>query len=181
MKNPVFVAAMGVALVLPFGAAYWASLGHQTQNCSANLRLLGLATMQYARDYDENYLLTRNWRDALEPYHRRELVMDCPHSEMNYAMNRYFSGLKWTTEEIAEAPLFFDSTSTARNAADRGESWPQDAAHTRFGDWKIQRGWHMVVGDASVKFVTRKPRFAPLGPTFPPLSSRLESPRQSAP
>ena len=171
MKNPVFVALIGAALLSPFAAAYLAGLQRQTQTCSSNLRFLGLATLQYARDYDENYLLSKNWRDALEPYHDRNRVTNCPHSEMNYAMNRYFSGLKWPSrdtinqEDIEQAPLFFDSTLSARNAADRGESWPEGAAHTYFGNWKLRRGWNVVLGDGNVKFVTRKPKFEFLGPT----------------
>ena len=70
----------------------------QTKSCQINLKQIGLAMLQYNRDYDEKYPLAANWADSLKPYaigsrkpnsdEAFEKMFHCPTSGSFYAYNR---------------------------------------------------------------------------------------------
>lgn len=126
----------------------------QAKYCQSNLKQMGLAFMQYARDYDESFPLAHNWADALWPYSKSKAIFECrTRRDLSaaYAMNSRAAGL--TLVEMyapAESVLAFESDAGRFNAVDGGTSLPKVARHPQ--------GHHILFGDGHVK-ATPQPDF----------------------
>ena len=94
---------MALALIA-VGAIYWMlpSTHHrrETSICQANLTLIGLAMLQYARDYNETFPLATSWQDGIAPCTKQ--VFRCPTTDNSYAFNRFVLGVNIT--QIAAMP-----------------------------------------------------------------------------
>jgi len=143
-----------VDLFSPDPLAEAASLGER-QACEAQLALLQRAIEAYCAKSDDMLPDPARWFDQLTQYLPPGTTLHCPSDTgtgVSYAMNRNLEGKR--RREVAGpmgVPMFFESTSHARNAADRGESWPTPPRHLS--------GNVVLSVDGSVKAVLVKPSF----------------------
>ena len=117
-------------------------------SCLSNIKMLGLASMQYSQDWDEIYPAAKEWVGKLEPYTSgkmdgsdsdsegsrfRRSVWQCPSvakggsaSEVfGYAYNAKAGGREmasFSSAEIRETPLIYDSENLEKNASDPFQS-----------------------------------------------------------
>jgi hypothetical protein len=96
-------------------------------SCQSNLKQLGLATIQYVRNYDEKFPLAQSWHEDLMPYAQNENVFHCPaRIAHGYALNGYISRLNLTLVQGIDnkgrdtTPMFFESSLQRANATDFG-------------------------------------------------------------
>lgn len=105
----------------------------EMQTCQSNLRQVGLAMMQYARDYDERYPLGNNWADALHPYSKKPAIFRCPsRSDLphGYAMNKRMARASMADiYDPQNTVLGFDSDAGRTNPCDIGTSLPTVSRH----------------------------------------------------
>lgn len=169
----VLVAAgAGVALYL---AAQPLKRSGQMSSCQSNLKQIGLGTMQYVRDYDEQFPIARNWADGLAPYlgvntkpsrpnaeKSFQRLFRCPTSGTFYVYNGFYSTISASQDKnSASSPLLYEAAVGGRNASDRGQSWPKIPIHSIIQS----RGNNVLFGDGHVELRANKPRFK----VFPPL------------
>ena len=138
----------------------------QTRACQTNLKIIGLAMMQYTRDYDEHYPLATNWADALRVYSPLARTANtqsgdgklfrCPTTGSFYAMNSFCAQLNVARiDDAATEPLFFDTMAGTRNLSDDGGLWPASPVHP----WGERWGNNVGFADGHVQLRTDKPRF----------------------
>jgi prepilin-type processing-associated H-X9-DG protein len=114
----------------------------QRSHCQSNLKKLGLAVMQYVRNYDEVMPMAVNWNDALLPYIRNGgesgtalyvTQFHCPsRTDWKYGYSLHQRVERKSLAVIYKpdkAVLFFDSESNRRNAADNGQSLSNPPRH----------------------------------------------------
>jgi len=111
-----------------------------------HLQRLYLALVQYTLDYDEKMPDAAHWVDALMPYVPKDAsIFHDPSASQSqkwgYAFNKNLSGQ--SLEAIA-APAnvvaFFESTSTAKNASDTGQSVPIPGRYANGSDFAYADG-----------------------------------------
>jgi len=126
-------------------------------SCQTNLKQLGLATMQYARDYDEGWMIAPNWKPGLAPYlggriQRPQIarLFICPKTTDGYAYNLNLSASYLeAVSEPATLALFYEPASAIN--ADNGKNWAMNGIH---GD-----GSNVGFADGHVKWLRVKPAF----------------------
>ena len=178
------------------GAVWWnlpsTQNSRQASDCQSNLKQIGLAMMQYARDYDEKYPQASSWQDTLLPYRKQRF--SCPTPGNSYAFNRFLSGA--TTTQVSElpgtreilgqtvlqldgrgsTPMCYDvSQGNGDNLSDDGSLWPTAPVH-----WQGLEGVNVVFADAHVKMLTRKPKFVKLPPKPTPTPKPTSAPKKAA-
>ncbi len=85
----IVISVLVVVILYP-----WFILGRETgreAECSSNLKMVSLALLQYADDYNERFPPTAGWNQAIYPYTKSSRVLTCPtaHSKLPaYAMNK---------------------------------------------------------------------------------------------
>jgi hypothetical protein len=123
------------------------------QACQSNMKQMGLATMQYNRDYDELHPLANRWSQILYPYCKTDAIFHCPAAiGFGYSMNAHLDGLNMSrVDNYAETPLYFDSSILKQFQHDTGVSWPREPRHPQ--------GIDVVFDDGHVKFLKTKPLF----------------------
>ncbi len=143
----------------------------QTRNCQSNLKQIGLAFMQYARDYDEQFPIAERWMDDLTMYsigsrapNRDEAfakLFRCPTTGEFYAFNQFYARLNMARDDDpANSPTVFDVRAGARNLSDDGGLWPDNPTHN-FGEvW----GNNVLFADGHVKLMEEKPEFRSFAP-----------------
>ena len=121
--------------------------------CMINLKQVGLATMQYCRDYDELHPLANRWSQILFPYAKSDAIFHCPSViHFGYSMNSNLDALSMNrVKATMTTPLFFDSSALQQFQHDSGTSWPRDARHPI--------GNAVLFDDGHVKFMKQKPIF----------------------
>ena len=135
--------------------------------CQTNLKQVGLASLQYIRDYDEKTPPSARWNQVLRPYlygfpkksseFEVNRLLDCPLVGTGYALNRFYAnGLSYTRAEPAPTSVvIFDSTLETPNASDFGQSWPHQSVHQSGRKW----GNNVLFVDCHVELAARKPLF----------------------
>ena len=146
------------------------------QACLSSLKQIGLATMQYNRDYDELHPLANRWSEVLLPYSKSDAIFHCPSvTKFGYSMNTHLSGLNWSaTDDSRSTPLAFDSSILKKFQHDAGQSWPQKSRHPQ--------GNNILFQDGHVKLQMKKPlfrTFAPLPKPKPQKKARKKNSRVS--
>jgi len=116
--------------------------------CQSNLKNIGLGTMQYVRDWDEEWPLARNWQKGLWPYTKSETIFHCPARPdliSDYAYNKRIADLQKLSRVVSAAAevLVFESNAGKINASDYGTSLPKTARHPG--------GTNIVYADGHVK------------------------------
>ena len=114
--------------------------------CISNLKKLGLATLTYASDHNDQFPLARNWMDAIAEHTKNEESFRCPALKLGYgyAMNRFLSGATADNlEEPSEMHLFYDSDAIGRNASEFLPRFPRPPRH--------RSGNYVLFADASAK------------------------------
>ena len=144
------VVGLGVAVYkisVPLKESSWKG------SCQSNLKQLGLATMQYARDYDEGWMIAENWKEGLAPYgkfYRTSTTYSCPKAANGYAYNSNLSASYMeAVSHSATLALFYESASGIN--ADNGRNWANSGVH---GD-----GSNVCFADGHVKWLQAKPAF----------------------
>ncbi len=171
--------ALGVTILGLAGVVYLAAQplrrSEQMSACQSNLKQIGLGTMQYVRDYDEQFPIARNWADGMAPYlgvsaqpSRPNAEKDfqqlfrCPTSRAFYVYNDFYSTISASQDKnSASSPLIYEAATGARNASDKGQSWPTIPIHALIQT----RGNNVLFGDGHVELRENKPTFK----VFPPL------------
>jgi prepilin-type processing-associated H-X9-DG protein len=137
-------ALIGAALVFK-GFEVQRSKARQS-TCQANLKQIGLGTLQYVRDYDEKYPLAHNWSTVLLPYTKSTVLFQCPERGaliQGYAFHRSAGGTNMAAfANPAKMVLYFDSMASVKNSSDTGVS----VAHFRH-----PRGTNIAYADGHVK------------------------------
>jgi prepilin-type processing-associated H-X9-DG protein len=105
-----------------------------SKECPLRLKLIGLAMMQYSRDYDEKLLLRNNWTEALYPYSK--LTPDgyqCPARTdlvQSYAMHDVFVGGSQAEFSEPQKTIFaFDADGGNTNAVGGAALLPKIPRH----------------------------------------------------
>lgn len=166
----------GVVLFLGIGLAPIVRQRRDQRNaadCRQNLKQVGLAMMQYTRDYDEKFPPPEKCLEVLWPYGiaRRvsaqseyltnPQILSCPSAPFGYAMNRFISGVhQGLIEDYINTPACFDSNLQIPNASDDGKSWPNPVRHPR--------GNNVCFVDGHVKPLLLRPVFKSLFMPAPP-------------
>lgn len=123
--------------------------------CQSNMKQMGLAFMQYSRDYDESFPLAHNWAEALWPYSKNQSIFYCPtrgDSHWGYALNSRAAPTSHVEMYApADTVLAFESDANRINAIDSGTSLPKAPIHPQ--------GHTILFGDGHVKPI-EKPDFA---------------------
>lgn len=166
-------AALGVIIVVGAGVMFYEAAQRQlravqTKNCQINLKIIGLAMLQYNRDYDEKYPLAERWADSLKPYavgtskpNREEAfakMFHCPTTGSFYSYNRNLETV--TMEQVVpfeRETLVIEVVTgqTKPNLSGGGELWPSSPIHETAGT----RGNHVLFADGHVELTTSKPAF----------------------
>jgi hypothetical protein len=99
--------------------------------CQSNLKQVGLAMMQYVRDYDEMFPLARNWSESLYPYSRSKTLFTCPAAPQHgYSLNQTIAAVALSrVTEYEITPLVFESSVLKPFQNDRGKSWLREPRH----------------------------------------------------
>jgi prepilin-type processing-associated H-X9-DG protein len=127
------------------------------RHCVGNLKQIGLAVMQYSRDYDEKFPLTNNWVDGLYPYSKKPPIFVClirPDLPHGYALHR---GTQWmyglsSLDNPVETVLVFESDAGTRNPSDFGTSLPKPARHPNSHATLFFDGHVKVLAQPDLKF-----------------------------
>jgi hypothetical protein len=102
--------------------------------CMANLKQIGLGTMQYIRDYDEVFPQHHNWAEVLSPYAKLTPEMfQCPSRTdlpQGYALHSRVSGRSLADFYDAEhTVLAFDADGGYPNLSGGPELLPREPRH----------------------------------------------------
>jgi prepilin-type processing-associated H-X9-DG protein len=110
--------------------------------CQQNLKQIGLAVLQYSRNYDEKLPMAANWSDALLPYIRPGgesgaasyvAQFSCPQRADRLYGYSYHQRLERKSFAVFDKPerivMFFDSDVGRRSAADNGQSLANPPRH----------------------------------------------------
>lgn len=148
-------------------------------SCQSNLKQLGLATIQYVRNYDEKFPLEKSWREDLIPYAKNAGSFHCPARVTNgYAYNGYISRLSLGHIQGIDdkgrdmTPMFFESSLQRANATDFGRSWPKQDIHPQ--------GSGIAFADGHAEWRHAPPvfrSFTPIKPRRGVLKRRTEKPK----
>lgn len=153
----------GLAAILHFAFATRIQEARKS-TCQSNLKQLGLAMLQYCRDYDEMFPMAAKW-DALSPYAKNSELFHCPSASNGYAMNTHLSHANMArVTHPATTPALYDSMLGRKNAHDTGASWPSPPRHLE--------GNNMLYTDAHVKWLRQAPTFDPLPRPRPQLQRK---------
>jgi|GEM_PF-1242110 len=98
-------------------------------SCASHLKMIGLATMMYAQDYDEHLPAADKWNDLLIPYVNGESAYQCPDSpqmKCGYAYNASLLSLSDTALATISDPA---TTETCFDAS---------------ADWNTNGGWDIA-------------------------------------
>lgn len=137
-RHRLDLVGVGVAVLVGSGLMIFFNTSikpnRQRSICQSNLKQIGLAFMQYSRDYDERIMLTNNWADALGPYSKSPPIFVCPTRPdltHGYALHQ---GTQWmhgivSVDKPAQTILVFESDAGTRNPSDLGTSLPKPARH----------------------------------------------------
>ena len=164
--------AVGVAILGLGGALLLAAQPRlravETKECQANLKQIGLAMMQYQRDYDEHYPKSDNWMDALQPYGRGfgpnresdaevEARFRCPTTGSFYVYNRNLARVSYVRADNPQTPWIYEASTgqNRRNFSDSGQLWTREPIHQRIPIW----GNNVLMGDGSIPLTINKPAF----------------------
>jgi len=121
--------------------------------CMSNLHRIGLASLQYAADYDNQLPVASEWTDQVTPYlpedREHKNRFGCPAApkyQYGFAMNGAVSE-KQATDLASATPLLYDSITNRRNASDRVPlaSLPERGRHRKGNDILYTDGhtqWH---------------------------------------
>ena len=144
------------ALIRPIAAI------RRTQNCQSNMKFIGLAMIQYVRDYDETWVTPENWQTKIAPYiYKPQENFRCPETRNSYALNRWIAGHPAAqSSNPAKIPMAFESRSAQNQPCDGGKSWANPAAH-----WDRKSGLFLnsmvwMDGHATLIPAPPKPNFA---------------------
>ena len=127
----------------------------QQRQCEINLKQIGLAMMQYSRDYDEKLPPRSKWQTVFIPYHSGhqdppQPPLECP-SGWYYAMNGHLAGKSLGVINSPQSLAFaWDAQTTQRNTMDNGRLWPVPLRHPD--------GNNVLFMDGHVAAVKRRPR-----------------------
>ena len=187
-------AALSAIVLAGFGAALYLSAqprarAVETKNCQTNLKIIGLAMLQYNRDYDEKYPPAPRWADSLKPYAigsdifpsgssdprpnaKFDKMFHCPTTGSFYAYNRNLQTL--TMERILpleREPLVIEvaARQTKPNLSGAGELWPPSPVH--------KDGNHVLFADGHVELRQNKPAFRSFLPSPQPTATPTPTPR----
>lgn len=116
--------------------------------CQSSLKQMGLGTMQYVRDYDEHFMLSHNWWEAMYPYMRANL--SCPNFKVGYLYNRNLNAINDSVVENSQKILLFYEA-PGDFGSDKGERWPSAGVHGA--------GVNVAFTDGHVKWMQKKPKF----------------------
>jgi len=133
---------IGVTLAVLCGGGMIASyrMVIQPQNyqrtCQSNLKQIGMALLQYSRDYDERLPLTEDWVNGLWPYSRSKVILRCPSRPdlpVGYAIHSGVSRLYGypMISSPARTIFVFDSDVGGANPVDDGKLLPRPARHPK--------------------------------------------------
>ena len=143
------------------------------------------------RDYDEHFPIARNWADGLAPYlgvsartgrpraeKSFQLLFRCPTSGAFYVYNDFYSTISASQDKnSAASPLLYEAVTGARNASDKGQSWPRIPIHRVIKN----RGNNVLFGDGHVEVRQNKPVFRPFAPLPRPTATPTPKPPKSKP
>lgn len=126
--------------------------------CQSNMKQIGLAAMQYMRDYDEKCPIANRWSEALLPYCQNDAIFHCPSvMKFGYSMNTHLSGLRMTViDDSRNTPMYFDSSILKKFQHDAGQSWLQESRHPQ--------GNAVVFTDGHAELQMKKPLFRAFAP-----------------
>ncbi len=176
--------ALGALLCGFGGALYLAAQPRlravQTKNCQINLKIIGLAMMQYVDDYDEHYPIAANWADSLKPYaigselyavgssdprpnEKFDKIFHCPTTDNFYSYNRNLGAVSMETlvgsdnQMPTDLPLVIEVAAgqTQTNLNGGAELWPSSLIHETAG----ASGNHVLFADGHVELTKIKPNF----------------------
>ena len=182
-------AALGAVIITGFGGAVYLMAQSQkravqTKNCQINLKQIGLAMLQYSRDYDEHYPPTANWAQTLSPYLPHSTIYAqgaalqqtyrCPTTGNFYAYNRNLQTLTMGQILPLEGePLVIEVAAgqTKQNLSGAGELWPLSPIH----ETADTRGNNVLFADGHTELRQNKPTFR----KFAPLPKPTATPRPS--
>ena len=145
------VVGLGVALYV-LTPALLAS--KKKSSCQSNLKQIGLAAMQYVRDYDEEFMIAPKWKVQLISYagvlpSNSQQIFSCPKTGRGYAFNAGLSGARVTLVQKPELlAMFYEPSPTV--VADGGKNW---VAGVHDG------GSHVCFHDGHVELRASKPVF----------------------
>ncbi len=97
----VVIAIIAILAAILFPVFAKAREKARQSSCSSNLKQIGLASLQYAQDYDETYPaynlpITGSWRNMVTPYAKNTQIFECPSRATNkqgsYAQNYFYVG-----------------------------------------------------------------------------------------
>ncbi len=134
----VVIAIIAILAAILFPVFAKAREKARQSSCQSNLKQLGLASAQYAQDYDERLVIPydngRLWSDLMSPYIKNTQVLTCPSAPSSYGTYTY----GWNTElwtpalaeiaKVAETVLLADGKRINRAIAGF-----QDLAPTTWG------------------------------------------------
>lgn len=88
----IAILAIGAAILMPPGVGH--GRGRESvrrSSCASNLKQIGLAFLQYARDADEKAPPIANWTRSLNSYLKTQAIFQCPStSKHKIGTNDYF-------------------------------------------------------------------------------------------
>lgn len=166
-----------LVLAVAFGVGLYAvslpvRARRQQLGCQYNLKQLGLATLQYTRDYDEKLVLAPSWKSGLRPYIGWPRVPGssnlfyCPKTKRDYALNVALNQMQLAWPNHPEKLAMYYEPSHPVNA-DNGTLWPSEGIH--------DAGSNVCFLDGHVKLLETKPSF------WAPELSEHRTPQPKAP
>jgi hypothetical protein len=103
---------VGVGVLLSVFGPSPGRIASPAGDCQRNLKLVGLAMIMYAVDYDEVLPNSATWRDAIVPYLKYEEALVCPGSGRadSYEMNPYLSQVHLgAIPNPSQTPMVYDA------------------------------------------------------------------------
>ena len=97
----VVIAIIAILAAILFPVFAQAREKARQASCMSNLRQVGLASLQYAQDYDEVMVGTELgednppeyfWGEMLQPYKRNHQILDCPSSSVRFQRSQPLPG-----------------------------------------------------------------------------------------
>jgi len=187
-RRPIVISLVALGLLGLWGIPYFerARGNAISSSCQSNLKQVGLAVLQYVRDYDEKFPPPRRWRLVLQPYvlgYKGRIenldILDCPLQNTGYSYNFYMAKAQYgLLDGVAQkTPMVFDSSDlstqkyqlkTGPRADFRDIVWtyrdfPEqkpDYGGSYPKDFRHVRGNNVLFVDGHVALRTQKPVFA---------------------